>query len=752
MRPVLLALITILLAVSGMARGQDSGSGNSGRTDDVRLLPTRHVAVPATASDFWLVPDTARPAPAAQRLARGAALIVAGEFEKALPLVSAAGLAKTPLAGYASYYRALALLGLNRLAEADAALAAAGSADLHGYLGEALPMRAAEVALSLDDPRRAVALLEELVEQRLFAPEAAWLLLGQAAERAGDVDRALEAYRRVYYDFATSTQAAEAQTGILELQTADRIPPDRYARELERAQRLFDAGRWAQARAGFEPLAKVAQGDDARLIALRLAQCDSNLNRRTQARTALAQLTARGEHRIEARYYHLMATRAVGDHAPYVKLARQLVADEPESPWAAETLHNLASHYITSNQDEAADGVFRELLRLFPKHPHAERAAWKVGWRAYRAGRLREAADTFDRAASMFPRADYRPSWLYWSARARTQLRDTALASERYSIVIGEYQNSYYGRLAAQAVEGQRQLVVRAAARVTATAAPDARTVPTETLIRELIALELYDDALREVRYAQRIWGDSARLQATSAFVRHNQGIGLRAQERFTALRGAINTMRRAYPQFMASGGEDLPVDVLRIIFPLDHWPLITKYASAHKLDPYLLAALMAQESTFTAEIRSSANAIGLMQIIPATGRRLATRLGVRNFSTNALTQPELNVRLGTRYFRDLLDQFGEAHFALASYNAGENRVVRWRIERGPLPADEFIDDIPFAETQNYVKRILGTAEDYRRLYGEGLLDPNVPLSGRGARTVASLEPRRLPEATLTSR
>jgi soluble lytic murein transglycosylase len=337
------------------------------------------------------------------------------------------------------------------------------------------------------------------------------------------------------------------------------------------------------------------------------------------------------------------------------------VADEPESPWAAETLHNLASHYITSNQDEAADGVFRELLRLFPKHPHAERAAWKVGWRAYRAGRLREAADTFDRAASMFPRADYRPSWLYWSARARTQLRDTALASERYSIVIGDYQNSYYGRLAAQAVEVQRQLVVRAAARVTATAAPDARTVPTETLIRELIALELYDDALREVRYAQRIWGDSARLQATSAFVRHNQGIGLRAQERFTALRGAINTMRRAYPQFMASGGEDLPVDVLRIIFPLDHWPLITKYASAHKLDPYLLAALMAQESTFTAEIRSSANAIGLMQIIPATGRRLATRLGVRNFSTNALTQPELNVRLGTRYFRDLLFDYGHA-------------------------------------------------------------------------------------------
>jgi soluble lytic murein transglycosylase len=75
-------------------------------------------------------------------------------------------------------------------------------------------------------------------------------------------------------------------------------------------------------------------------------------------------------------------------------------------------------------------------------------------------------------------------------------------------------------------------------------------------------------------------------------------------------------------------------------------------------------------------------------------------------------------------YFADLSRRFGGDHFALASYNAGENRIVRWQRERPGLPADEFIDDIPFPETQNYVKRILGTAEDYRRLYGT-----NPPLS-----------------------
>jgi soluble lytic murein transglycosylase len=186
--------------------------------------------------------------------------------------------------------------------------------------------------------------------------------------------------------------------------------------------------------------------------------------------------------------------------------------------------------------------------------------------------------------------------------------------------------------------------------------------------------------------------------------------------------------MRRAYPQFMAAGGEDLPPDVLRIIFPLDYWPLIDKYSAANGLDPYLVAALVAQESTFTADVRSVANAYGLMQLVPSTANQYARRLGMRRLSSSALTQPETNVRIGTQYLKDLVERFGGAPYALASYNAGENRVVRWMKEKPELELDEFIDDIPFPETQNYVKRILGTAEDYRHLYGGGLLDPNASL------------------------
>jgi soluble lytic murein transglycosylase len=76
-------------------------------------------------------------------------------------------------------------------------------------------------------------------------------------------------------------------------------------------------------------------------------------------------------------------------------------------------------------------------------------------------------------------------------------------------------------------------------------------------------------------------------------------------------------------------------------------------------------------------------------------------------------------MRMGMAYFADKIKEFGAVHLALASYNAGETPVRRWIAERPGLPVDEFIDDIPYAETQNYVKRIIGTAEDYRRLYGQ---------------------------------
>ena len=733
-----LILVCAIALLQGLGAQQAGDDVRARETAAVQLTATRHAPLPSDLSQYWFVQDAPRPSgqgrpdsAAFARLAKGARAIADEDFAAGLSLLNGLDLQTSPAADYARYYTGVALVGLSRFVEADAVFTAMLARARDGYLKEAVPLRAAEVALAREDTARAEAILRRLVAENLSVPEDALLALAQVEESLGHREQALETYRRIYYDSPLSQQAIDAQVGIERLQSSSVISSDLVARAQRRAQRLFDARRWAQARAGFEAVAKAVEGDTRDLVMLRIAECDYYLDRNRAARDGVKPFLKDSSLGAEARYFHLSAIREMGDRTTYASLARELVADFPNSEWAAETLNGLASHHLVVDEDAEADLVFRELATRFPRHRYAERAAWKAGWAAYRARRLDEAIRLFDSAAAAFPRADYRPSWLYWSGRSRDQLNDGATANERYRLVVSDYRNSYYGRLAAALLTTRREPVLPAVSETVAVNIAPTKVPPTDALMRELTALQLYDDALREVQYAQRVWGDTPPLQATTAWIRHRQGFGLKAQERFNSIRGAITTMRRAYPQFLAAGGEDLPVDVLQIIFPLDYWPLIQKYSQLHGLDPYLIAALMAQESTFTAEIRSSANARGLMQIMPATGRMYARKVGMKGFTTASLLQPETNVRLGTQYFKDLVDRFGGVHYALAGYNAGEHRVVRWQSEAPGLPVDEFIDNIPFPETQNYVKRIIGTTEDYRRLYGTGLLDPNERLNAR---------------------
>jgi soluble lytic murein transglycosylase len=380
------------------------------------------------------------------------------------------------------------------------------------------------------------------------------------------------------------------------------------------------------------------------------------------------------------------------------------VQQYPSSPYAEEVLNTLASALIIDDRDDEADQVFREMLERFPAGRFAERAAWKAGWTAYRQGRFAEALRFFDKGSAQFPRSDYRPSWLYWAGRASQQAGDVETGVARLRLAATDYHNSYYGRIAVQRLKETRGGTITP----TLQKIPASVTIPTAQRIETLLSVGLNREAMNELQYAQRVWGDSPQLQATIAIT----------HQRLGNVRAGINAMKRAYPQYLAAGGQTLPQEILQVIFPVDFWPLLQKYSRQRGLDPYLVAALVAQESNFDPVVKSHANAYGLMQILPSTGRQYARKLGVRPFSTRRLTEAETNVKLGTQIFADSIRKFGGVHFALAAYNAGDSRVARWKSEKPDLPQDEFIDDIPFPETQNYVKRILGTAEDYRFLYG----------------------------------
>ena len=713
-KPALAACGALVLLSVGLSAGQQPGSG---QTADVVLRPTNHPQLPADISQLWMAPDRGHAHSAAMtEFTTGVALEVEGNFAKALPIFSQRALQQGPLGHYAEYYKGLAQLRLGHTAEAKEVFQALQASEPIGYLEEAAALREGECDEALGDPHAAVQVYERLAAMKTTTPDDVLMRLGRAAKSAGDVEKAMNAFSRVYFEYPFSDLSALASD---ELDHLSNVPPvtngsTRYKLVLGRAERLFAAKKYAQARAEFDSIRRVAEGDDKELVSLRLAECDYFLKRPRNARDEVKPFVAKASRQGEALFFYAVAERDLGEQGEYLSIVRRIVNEFSDQTWAEEALNNLATHYIVQDDDAQADAVFREMYQKFPMGHYAERAGWKIGWWAYKNGKYAETIRVFESAAAHFPRSDYRPSWLYWSARSHDALKEPELAEARYRLVATDYLNSYYGRLAITHLDPkERGVAADAPADPDAAPAPAAPVAaplpPNEPVVRGLLRLELYDQAIDELHFAQKVWGDSSAIQATFAWIYHERG----------DLRAGINAMKRAYPQYMAAGGEKLPAELLKVLFPVNYWPLIRRYSIDHQLDPYMIAALIAQESTFTADVRSAANAYGLMQLLPSTGRHYArTELKSKRFSMSMLTTAEPNLKMGTAFFADLVKQFGGAHFALASYNAGENRVARWISERPGIARDEFIDDIPFPETQNYVKKILGTAEDYRHLYG----------------------------------
>jgi soluble lytic murein transglycosylase len=160
----------------------------------------------------------------------------------------------------------------------------------------------------------------------------------------------------------------------------------------------------------------------------------------------------------------------------------------------------------------------------------------------------------------------------------------------------------------------------------------------------------------------------------------------------------------------------NIPLPVYALIYPRYFLDIVKREAANHAVDPYFVYAVMRQESTFDPDILSPAGAVGLMQIMPATGKTIARELK-EPFSPDSLFSPAVNIRFGAYYLSQLLDQFNENEvLALASYNAGPTNAMGWYLRNKDKDFDLFVEDIDFSETRNYVKKVLGNYWFYLKL------------------------------------
>lgn len=292
--------------------------------------------------------------------------------------------------------------------------------------------------------------------------------------------------------------------------------------------------------------------------------------------------------------------------------------------------------------------------------------------------------------------------WRYWHARALEELGQQAAAAEAYTAVARE--RDYYGFLASDRLGvdytlGHRSVAPDAAERARMAGNPGVQRA------REFYRLGLRPQASQEWQWL--ITHLPKRDVEIAAHFAHEWGWHDRA---IVAL-GAVQSY-----------------DDLELRFPLLFEAPVRAAAKRRGLPPSLVYSIIRGESAFVTDARSSAGALGLMQMMPATGKETASHLGMAWKNPTELLSPEKNILLGSEYLRRVLRQFGGSFpLAAAAYNAGPGRVKSWLPKSGCVPADVWVELIPFVETEGYVRRALFYAAVYEHRMGDAL----TPLSNR---------------------
>jgi soluble lytic murein transglycosylase len=572
-------------------------------------------------------------------------------------------------------------------------------------------LMSAGLAARAGDEAGAQAALKRLLDAYPESREvpAALYLLGQTAETLGQRDNAVQTYRQLRVLAPTTGWADGASDRLAALSAAGvAVPPLTLDQRVDRAERLLRGGVPKTAADEAERIADEARDPSIVVRALRIvADGARRLGRYDAAAKAIALAISRvpPERQVALRLEQARLLLRAGQRERAFEVLAKVAASGSEAD-AAEALWMRARALEDAQRPADAAAVYRTLAARYPKREVAGAALWRLGWNAYLKGEAREAAQHWAKAADTGNRA-YRLPSLYWRARAVEEGRNRAAAAPLYAQVMAEAPRSYYGVLALGRTGGAG---VIAASKVTLPADPAEALAndPGFARVDLLRRIGLVESALEELEVVvERATGDPLRLYGiSSAYVR---------DERYHL---ALRIFRRHFRALAASGDPALPRAFWEILYPFGWRQDVTAAAQRYGLDPYLVAALVREESSYYPRALSPAGARGLMQLMPATARPMAEHRGLTFAGGDLLDDPGANLDMGTAFLAGLLREFKDPRLALAAYNAGPSRARQWWQARRTNDIEAWVEQIPFDETRGYVKNVMFSWEEYRRLYG----------------------------------
>ncbi|HEY4842281.1 MAG TPA: transglycosylase SLT domain-containing protein [Terriglobales bacterium] len=656
------------------------------------------------------------------------------DYAKAIDPLNRAKAGASELGDYVAYYLGDAYVKTAHNAEALATLA-----DFSQSFPDSLLIRDAHLvyANALLEEGRAQEAASWLEKDRAPLRSDLELAIGRAYEAAGDNPKAASAFRNLYYNLPNSFEADVAGAELHKLGVSGSA-----AERRTRADLLLKAKHYDEAAHDYRDLVQELSLADRPEVQLALASSleKSGGNDSKEAHHILIAMgVQQGDAEAERLYLLSETERSASDEDAVQRRLTELRLYGPTSPWLEQALLSAGNMYLLKRDYDHAIDYFRELQERFPKGTRASYAHWKAAWLAFRQGRTDEARKGFEDQIALYPDSNEVPNALYWRARIAEEEGNPAMARAFYQKLSDRYRNYYYaefGRQRLKALSGAGDVAKENASQEgSGKESPPQEDPPHFALLDhvgslptagKITAADPPDDNLRVERARLLSNGGLADAAVRELQAAASQEDGTWAPPEMARVyqdggrydRG-IEIMKRTTPNYFAVDLPDLPRPYWEALFPKAYWTDLRKYSVLNGLDPYLVASLIRQESEFNAMALSHANAVGLMQLLPKTGKTVAKQVKLKGYSAPQLFTPAVNLELGTRYFKEMVDKYnGQFEYALAAYNAGTDRVGDWLEQGHYRDPQEFVESIPFTETREYVQAILRNASVYRQLYG----------------------------------
>lgn len=594
-------------------------------------------------------------------------------------------------------------------------------------------LRTAEIYFQSGDFQNAAEVCERILQGSPWkdTPAQAWFLLGQAREGLNQYSDAIQAYQETWRRYPLHAAAEKARTRWESLAREKKIAVKKIPAEalFHRALQFYQAHQYETALKEMNRIEGLPAQSYPSSYAGELWVDDLYYHRgmsyfrlkqysKAQENLDLVVRSSKNERMAEKGLFSLFQTLVrSGRREEALKIYDLFQACYPRSSFAPQALYLKAVLYEYLGEPDKAASLYLSAADQFPQSSFRFPALWKAGWVRYQKKDWVGALQAWERLKKTEPHFRWMEKALYWSGKALEKIDRSEKAQAYYQQLQREHPASYYSQLVSSGGLGPRaspgtitvfqdRLLSPVEAMNHKSSGPKsihlekgsllARLALTRWAIDELEAAEEQGEALEER------WIEVSRLYRESEeYYRSNMLV----RKKFTLKPFSSRSSEKERTLYL-------------LAYPLGNSSLVNRYAQLHDLDSALLSALILEESRFQVQAVSPAGARGLMQVMPQTGRQIARELQIRRFSEEQLFDPAVNIRLGSWYFARMLEEFeGKVSLALAAYNAGPRAVRKWLAEANSSAEDEFVENIPYKETRNYVIRVIGSAQVYRLLY-----------------------------------